>query len=94
MTLPPWTVEARNEALLDRIAADQEHHGNGRRCCLGRECRGSGDRGDHRHPLVDQFGRQGRQSVVATVRPAVFDRHVLALDVAGIFQTGPECIRI
>src|SRR5262249_51918332 len=35
----------------------------------------------------DQFGRQRRQPVVLTLRPAILDRHVLTLDLAGSPQT-------
>src|SRR5262249_62353165 len=37
------------------------------------------------------FGRQRRQLVVLTLRPAIFDRHVLALDIAGFAQSFAEC---
>src|SRR5262249_41477205 len=35
--------------------------------------------------------RQGWQSIVLILRPAVFDLHVLTLDVASLFQALPEC---
>ena len=35
---------------------------------------------------ANQFGRQRRQPIVLTLRPAVFDRNVLALDIAGLLQ--------
>ena len=38
---------------------------------------------DHRHFALDQVGRQFREAIKLTVRPAEFDRHVLAVDVAG-----------
>ena len=37
-----------------------------------------------------QFGRHGRQPFVLAVRPAVFDRDVPALDIAGLAQTLAE----
>jgi hypothetical protein len=37
-----------------------------------------------------QFGRQGRKSIVLALRPAVFDRDILALSVSGFFQALPE----
>ena len=43
-------------------------------------------RGDHGDPATNQIGRQRRQSIVFAFRPAVFDRHVLALDIAGFLQ--------
>src|SRR5262245_8744479 len=36
---------------------------------------------------VNQIGRQCGQSIVAVFRPAIFDRHVPALGIAGLFQT-------
>jgi hypothetical protein len=43
-----------------------------------------------RHPTANQLDRQRRQAVVLILGPAVFDRHVLALDVAGFFQAQTE----
>ena len=34
----------------------------------------------------NQFGRQRRQPIVLPLGPAVFDRHVLALDITGFFR--------
>ena len=36
--------------------------------------------------FVDQFGRKRRQPIVMTLRPAVFDRDILALDIAGFLE--------
>jgi hypothetical protein len=36
---------------------------------------------------VNQFGRQSRQSIVMIIRPATFDRHILALDISCLFQS-------
>ena len=47
-------------------------------------------RGDHGDLTADQIGRQRRQPVVLTLRPAVFDRDVLALDEAGFLQALAE----
>src|SRR5262249_25593881 len=55
------------------------------------ERRGSAARhGDHVDLAADQIGRQSRQSIVTTVRPAIFDRHVLPRDVAGFTEALPE----
>ena len=40
-------------------------------------------RGD---PAVDEIDRQRRQAVVLAVCKAIFDRHVLTFDVAGLLQ--------
>ena len=37
-------------------------------------------RNDHGHLPANQFRRHRRQPIILTLRPAVFDRHVLALD--------------
>ena len=79
--------EAGNKTKLDRVVADDEDDGDRRGCRLGRERRrGASGRGDHRNPSANQFGRQLRQSIVLTLSPAVFDRHVLALDIAASFR--------
>src|SRR5262249_7880229 len=38
------------------------------------------------HLTTDQIGRQWRQSIVLTVRPPIFDRHVAAFDITGFAQ--------
>jgi hypothetical protein len=39
-------------------------------------------------------GRECRQSLILTVRPAIFDRHVFSLGIAGFIQTLPDCGQI
>src|SRR5271169_5992562 len=41
--------------------------------------------------MVDEIGGQGGQSIVLAFRPAVFDRQILSLDVAGLAQSLAEC---
>ena len=43
-------------------------------------------RDDHGDLPADQIGRQRRQPIELILGPAVFDRHVLALDIAGVLQ--------
>ena len=50
-------------------------------CCRARRSRS---------PDANQIGRQCRQPIVLTLRPAVFDRHVPALDIAGFAQALAE----
>ena len=45
---------------------------------------------DHGHLAADQLGRQRRQPIVLTFRPAIFDRDILALDITGFAQTLAE----
>ena len=47
--------------------------------------------GDHGHLSANQISRQRRQSIVLPLGPAVFDRHVSALDIAGFVQTLAKC---
>src|SRR5262245_20471451 len=70
-----------------RVFADGEDDGDRRGCRLRCERHsGASARGDHRDPSANQFGRQCRQPIELILGPAVFDRHVLALDIAGVFE--------
>src|SRR5262249_46230106 len=48
-------------------------------------------RSDHRHLTAYQIGCEVGQSVVLVLRPAILNRHILALDVAGFTNALPEC---
>jgi len=64
---------------------------DGRGGALSRERRnGTSARSDHGDASVDQLGRQLRQSLHLIVGEAVFDRHVLALDITRILQALAE----
>ena len=52
---------------------------------------GTAGRGDHGDLPANQIGRQRRQSIELIVGPAILDRHVLALDKAGLLQALAEC---
>src|SRR5215475_15792314 len=51
-------------------------------------------RSDHRHLTAYQIGCEVGQSVVLVMRPAILDRHILALDVPGFTNALPECGQI
>src|SRR5215813_326186 len=51
-------------------------------------------RSDHRHLPAYQIGREVGQSVGLVLRPAILDRHILALDVAGFTKALAECGQI
>ena len=51
-------------------------------------------RSDHRHLTAYQIGCEVGQSVGLVLRPAILDRHILALDVAGFTNALPECGQI
>src|SRR5207248_2429475 len=85
-------IEAGNDTGLDRIQVTQDEYdwnSCGRR--LGREDRNTAARcGDHGYPAFDQLGGKGRQAIVAVFRPAVLDREVAVLNIAGIAQAATE----
>src|SRR5262249_61858010 len=49
---------------------------------------------DHRHLTAYQIGCEVGQSVGLVLRPAILDRHILALDVAGFTKALAECGQI
>ena len=49
------------------------------------------ERGDHGDLPANQIGRQRRQSIDLIFGPAVYDRHVLALDIAGLLEALAKC---
>ena len=51
-------------------------------------------RSDHRHLTAYQIGCEVGQSVGLVLRPAILDRHILALDVAGFTKALAECGQI
>ena len=83
--------EAGDKAEFDRVVGDAEDDRNGRGRSLGRERRrGAAGAAITATCRRDQLGRQRRQSVVLALGLAVFDRHVLALDIAGLFSSPGE----
>jgi hypothetical protein len=85
------TAEARHKTQSDRIATAREDDRN--RCC----CRLGCDRRstaaschDHGDLTADQIGGKARQSVVLTFGPPVFDRDVLAFDVAYLAEAATK----
>ena len=85
--LPPGRARLTTRPSRDRIFADNEDDGDRRCCRLGRERRSvTSGRSDHSDPPTNQIGRQHRQSIDLTLRPAVFNRHVLTLDIAGVLE--------
>jgi hypothetical protein len=76
-------IEAGDDAQPDGVGADGEDNGNCRARRLGRVHDWSAcAREDHARLPPDQIGRQCRQSLVLTFPPTVFDRHILAFDIA------------
>src|SRR5262249_53958570 len=86
-------AEAGDQPKLDRIAAGIEDDWNRIGCCLCREHRSSVHRDNDGHLTTNQFGRHRWQPIISALRPAVFDRHVPALDIARLLQALTECIQ-
>src|SRR5215831_6484859 len=82
--------ETGHQAGRDRIDAADEYDGDRRRCSLGRNRRREVCRSDDRYLAVDEFRGKLRQSFIAALGPAVFDRDVLVLDKAGLTQALAE----
>src|SRR5262245_280422 len=87
-------VEARDKVVRDWVAAGYEDNWYRRGCGLGCNCRRGVVRSDHCHVTAYQIGCEVGQSIVLLLRPAVFDRHVLALDIASFADALRECRQI
>src|SRR6516165_1637078 len=88
--VPAWSIEAGDKPKLYGIGPSLEHDRNCRGRSLGSECgRGAGP-GDHSDPPANKISGQGRQSIVVFLRPAVFDRDIPPLDIAGFLKTFTE----
>src|SRR5262249_19241801 len=83
--------EARDQAQPDRVLGDDKDDGNCRGGGLGGKRGGRAHGGDRDRPVTNQLVCQLRQSIELILGPAVFDRHVLALDVAYILQALAKC---
>jgi hypothetical protein len=78
-------AQIRDEAYLNRIAGGGEDNGDRAGRSLGREIgRGVGD--NHRNLTAHEIGGNRGQTVIMSLRPAIFDGHILALDVAAFLQ--------
>src|SRR5262245_30097660 len=84
-----WSVQAGEEAGCDRVAGGKKDDRYGRRRRLGHG-RGRGVRGDHAHLSAKEIGGQRRQTLVATLGPAVFDPYITALYIAGFAEALAE----
>jgi hypothetical protein len=76
-----------DEPELRRVIDDHEGDWDrgGRR--LGGQCRRRASRGDNAHPHANEVIRHLRQPSMLTLRPAIFDRDIVALDVAALPST-------
>src|SRR6266487_734831 len=83
------SVETGNQPALNRIIAAQKNDRYRAGCGLGRGDRRA-VRENHGHPTVDQVRRKCRQATILVFRPAIFDRYVMTLDIAGLVEALPE----
>jgi hypothetical protein len=79
-------AETANEPISDRVAC-REDNWDRRGCAFRCHCRRCTAREDHVYLATNEVGGQSRQPVIIVLRPAVFDRHILSLDVAGFAQS-------
>jgi hypothetical protein len=84
-------VQAGNKTDFYRVAANREHDRDGRGGRFGGQHRRlTAARDDHGHAAANQISRHRRQSVILTIRPAKFDRHVAALGITGLAKALAE----
>jgi hypothetical protein len=86
VTLPPGTVETRNEAEIDRVSADRENDWNGCGCSFGSHSRRRSKRNDHGRWVRHQIGSYCWQPVEARIGRAIFDCEIAPLDVASVLK--------
>src|SRR5262249_41712104 len=84
-------VEAGDEVVLGWVPPGCEDDRYCRGYGLGRNCREGVVRSDHCHLTAHQIGCEIGQSIVLVLRPAILDRHILALDVTAFADALPEC---
>src|SRR5262245_38734451 len=83
--LPPGLARLATRPSLTGSSAATKTMGPG--CRLGRQRHSrTSERGDHCNLPANQVGRQRRQSIDLIFAPAVYDRDVLALDIAAILE--------
>ena len=83
--------EARDKTKRDRVFGNHEHDGN-RRGRLGRgQRRGRAGHGDDVDAPANEVGRQHRQPIGFVLAPAIFDRNVLTLNIAALFEALAKC---
>ena len=84
-------IQAADKPELDWITAIREDDWGARGCrvCgLGRV--GAPRRSDHSHMTADEIIGECGQSIVLAIGPAVLDRRILALDIAGFAKAPTE----
>ena len=81
------SIQITDEAELDRVGAGFKDDRNGGGRGLGCNRRGGACCSNHRDLTGNQICHHRRQTVILTLRPAIFDRHIVALNIACFAQT-------
>jgi hypothetical protein len=84
-------LDRRIAHLAGVLRAGDEDDGDCRGCRLGRKRRDTSERGDRGDLPANQIGRQFRQPIDLILGEAVYDRHVLTLDIAALFEALTVC---
>jgi hypothetical protein len=79
-------VKAGDEAELNRVGRGFEYDRNGRRHGLCRQGRRRTTGNNCSGLSMDQIGHHRRQPIELIIRPAVFDRYILAFDITRLTQ--------
>jgi hypothetical protein len=82
--------QAGDKTSFDRVCTDAENNRDRRGRRFGRDRNLVAERGDHGHTTADQVSHQRREAIVLALQPVVFDRDVLAFDVAGFAEALAE----
>src|SRR6516164_4081509 len=85
-------MEASHQPLLNGVAVGSENNGDRLSYRLGQlGARFTTSCGDHGHLPASQISYQRGVSIRFTLRPMVFDHHILALGESGILETLRKC---
>jgi hypothetical protein len=78
------------KAKFDGVGANKKHNWSCGDSRFGGKRRNCGGTSDHSYSTLNEVGRHRRQSILVALRPTVFDRDVLALNVAGLGKAPDE----
>src|SRR5438132_1301808 len=87
----PGRARLATRPSLTGSSATTNANGSGGGCRLDSKDRGCAGRGDQGDVATNQLPCECRQPVDLILRPAVFDRHIHAFDIAAVLQTLPKC---
>ena len=82
--------EAGDQPVPDRIGATPEDDRDRRGRAFRGKCTRRAGRDDQIDVAADEIGGQCGQPIVMALRPAIFDRQILSLDIAGFAQSLAE----